>query len=84
MNKTVENVLNNVILMLILTVFILIGYMGIYCYFGMFKFSILFIILYTCNSITDALLNLIKVLFMLYFKFLNVKINIVSLFSKDK
>lgn len=37
MNKTVENVLNDVILMLILTVFILIGYMGKYCYFGMFK-----------------------------------------------
>lgn len=38
MNKNVENMLNDVILMLILTVFILIGYMGKYCYFGMFKF----------------------------------------------
>ncbi len=42
MNKTVENVLNDVILMLILTVFILIGYMGKYCYFGMFKFIMVY------------------------------------------
>lgn len=48
MNKTVENVLNDVILMLILTVFILIGYMGKYCYLGMFK--VIMVYKHLCTS----------------------------------
>lgn len=48
MIKTVENVLNDVILMLILTVFILIGYMGKYCYFGMFK--VIMVYKHLCTS----------------------------------